>query len=38
MFLLENGQGKQWKIIIYYGGMQSKILQSTINKQQLRMW
>lgn len=26
MFWLENGQGKQWKIIIYYGGIQPRIL------------
>jgi len=37
MFLLEDGPGKQQKIIMYYGGMQSRILQSTINKQELTM-
>ena len=37
MFLLENGQGKQQKIIMFYGGMQSIILQSTVNKKQLTM-
>ena len=38
MFLLENGQGKQQKIIMFYVGMQSRILQSTVNKKQLTMW
>ena len=37
MFLLENSQGKQGKIVKYYGGMQSRILQSTVNKQELTM-
>ena len=38
MFLLENSLGKQRKIIIYYGGMQSRILQSTILLQNIKVF